>query len=183
MCQKGISTPNNLQSFQRAKRTNHSSTEPSTPSHSQTLSNLPHNPLHNLHNPRPHPARLQTPAHDPKAHQRSPAQHKHHAERSPELPDRVLFPLQRHAEVRHDQTHGQEEDGEFGEQEGDAGEVLDVEGLFVGEEGEVLWRGCVSGRERYFGDFFVEDLLARLESFSASGTLRSRSERTDRSGL
>jgi len=38
----------------------------------------------------------------------------------------VLCIPQRHAEVRHYQTGGQEEDGEFGEQQGDAGEVLDV---------------------------------------------------------
>ena len=48
--------------------------------------------------------------------------------------------IQRYAEVRHDQTRGEEQDGEFGEKEGDAGKVLDVEGFFEGEEGEVLWR-------------------------------------------
>jgi hypothetical protein len=50
----------------------------------------------------------------------------------------VLGVLQGYAEVRHDEAGGEEEDGKFGEEEGDAGEVLDVERFFEGEEGEVL---------------------------------------------
>jgi hypothetical protein len=48
------------------------------------------------------------------------------------LSDRVFHLLERHAEIRHDQRSGQEEDGEFCEKECDACQVLDVEGFFEG---------------------------------------------------
>lgn len=83
--------------------------------------------LDSPHSPLPYPSRLQTSTQRPKTHQSSTAQHEHHAERRPELPNRVLHLLERYTEVCHDETGGQEEDGEFREEQGNAGEVLNVE--------------------------------------------------------
>lgn len=75
--------------------------------------NPPRHPLSPPHNNPPYPARLQTPADHPEADQSRKAQNKHHAERRPELAEGVLGVLEGHAEVRHHQAGGQEEDGEF----------------------------------------------------------------------
>lgn len=113
----------------------------STNLHANFHSITPHaiySALHTPHSPLPHPPRLQASTQRSKTYQSSTAQHEYHAKRRPELADGVLHLLKRHAEVRHHQTGGQEEDGEFREEQGDAGQVLDVEGFLEGEEGEVL---------------------------------------------
>lgn len=94
-----------------------------------------------IHYPTPRPGN-NPPLKRPTEKAKQKQQHKTHRQNRPKRPPvalhRELDARELDREVARHERDGHEDDGDLGEEEGDAGEALDAEGFFDGDEVEIL---------------------------------------------